>query len=74
MRYFEYIRARVQESNDLSIRMKLELERSDSNTNTFTLNYELGEADIDILSDMLHFQNDTLILRNLFSLHRSAIR
>lgn len=67
MRYFDYIRARVLESSDLSIRMKLQLERSDWNTNTFTLNYALASEDVATLVNILQYQNDTLVLRNLFS-------
>ena len=66
MRYFDYIRARVLESSDLSIRMKLQLERSDWNTNTFTLTYALTNEEIATLVNMLQHQNDTLVLRNLF--------
>ena len=66
MRYFDYIRARVLESSDLSIRMKLQLERSDWNTNTFTLTYALTNEEIATLVNMLQHQNDTLIMRNLF--------
>lgn len=66
MRYFDYIRARVFESSDLSIRMKLQLERSDWNTNTFTLTYALTNEEIATLVNMLQHQNDTLVLRNLF--------
>ena len=66
LRYFDYIRARVLESSDLSIRMKLQLERSDWNTNTFTLSYALSNEDVATLVNMLQHQNDTLVLRNLF--------
>ena len=65
-RYFEYIHARVLESSDLAIRMKLQLERSDWNTNTFTLYYQLGSEDVVTLLNMLQYQNDTLVMRNLF--------
>ena len=71
-RYFEYIHARVLESSDLAIRMKLQLERSDWNTNTFTLYYQLGSEDVVTLLNMLQYQNDTLVMRNLFFLSLSA--
>ena len=64
-RFFDYLQSRILVTDDVEIQMEIAMDRSDESTSTLTLSYRLEGDDFSTIYNILTFQNETLILKNL---------